>query len=256
MSVVASRVSVESQAPAKSVISDCQCCFLLLPCCGLRDRCVYVRDSAVPSVGFLERKSSCRAAQVAASRFQAHSSTVESLSVELRDRVIPEPWPIPPVRTSLEMEAGSLGSGVQELLGAEELTGDGLSSGLQLQWAIQTEFPNVMRLFKTRLLRDSTHSSRFGGIFAVLASAVAGLDLGTQGCEVDVPLTGGPSGAAHPSDLRAAALTEIAAELESQLGIVSEVQGESVEFSPDGRYLEQVKRRDDTYCTENDEERR
>ena len=38
--------------------------------------------------------------------------------------------------------------GVQEPFGAEELTGDELVSGLQLQWASHTEFPNVVRIFE------------------------------------------------------------------------------------------------------------
>ena len=42
----------------------------------------------------------------------------------MRGRVIPEPWPLPLVRTSLEMEAGLLDLDVQALLGAEELTED------------------------------------------------------------------------------------------------------------------------------------
>ena len=78
-------------------------------------------------------------------RFQAYSLTIESLSMELRGRVIPKPWPLPLVRTSLEMEAGLLDSDVQELLGAKELTGDELGSGLQLQWATQAEFPIVVK---------------------------------------------------------------------------------------------------------------
>ena len=45
-------------------------------------------------------------------------------------------WPIPPVRTPLEMEASLLDSDVlQELLGAEELAGDELTSNPQLQGA-------------------------------------------------------------------------------------------------------------------------
>ena len=59
---------------------------------------------------------------------QAHSSNFENLRMELRGRVIPEPWPIPPVRTPLEMEASLLDSDVQELLGTKELAGEGLTS--------------------------------------------------------------------------------------------------------------------------------
>ena len=67
--------------------------------------------------------------------------------MELQGRVIPEPWPIPPVRTPLEMEAGLLDSDVQELFETEELAGDEVTSNLQLQWVTQTEFPSVVRLF-------------------------------------------------------------------------------------------------------------
>ena len=45
----------------------------------------------------------------------------------------------------------------------------------------------------------------------MLARAVAGLDLGTQWSDVDVPLTGGPSRAAHPSFSCAVVFIEIAA---------------------------------------------
>ena len=64
---------------------------------------------------------------------------------------------------------------------------------------------------------------------------VARLDLGTQESDVDEPLTGGPSGSAHLSVSCAVVLIMIAADLESQLEIVSEVPRESIRFSPDGR---------------------
>ena len=41
----------------------------------------------------------------------------------------------------LQTSSDRLCSGVQELLGAEELAGDGLTSNPQLQGATQTEFP-------------------------------------------------------------------------------------------------------------------
>ena len=47
---------------------------------------------------------------------------------------------------------------------------------------------------------------------------------------------GGPSGAAHPSVSCAMVFIKIAADLESQLEIVSEVRGESIGFSSDGRW--------------------
>ena len=49
-----------------------------------------------------------------------------------------------------------------------------------------------------------------------------------------MPLKSGPSGTAHPSDCCAVVFFEIAADLESQLEIVSEVPEGSVRFSPDG----------------------
>ena len=77
--------------------------------------------------------------------------------MELRDRAVPGPWPIPPARTPLEIEAPLLDSDVQELLGAEELAGDEPASGLQLQRTTHTEFPTVVR-FRAQLLRDSPDS--------------------------------------------------------------------------------------------------
>ena len=65
---------------------------------------LYVRDSLLySSFNFSRDHRSCRAAQIVARRFQAHSSTVEKLTVELR--------------VPLELEAGLLDSGVQGLLG-------------------------------------------------------------------------------------------------------------------------------------------
>ena len=61
---------------------------------------------------------------------------------------MPEPWPIPPIRAPLEMEAGLLDSDVQEPLGTEELDGDEVTGNLQLQWGTQTEFPSAVRLFE------------------------------------------------------------------------------------------------------------
>ena len=73
------------------------------------------------------------AAQIVARRFQAHSSTFEKLSVELRGHVLPEIRPMPSIRVPLELEAGLLDSGVQELLGTEELAGNELRSSPLLQ---------------------------------------------------------------------------------------------------------------------------
>ena len=52
----------------------------------------------------------CRAAQTVAKRLQAHSSAFERLNMDLRGREVPGPWPIPPVRPPLEMEARLLDS--------------------------------------------------------------------------------------------------------------------------------------------------
>ena len=61
---------------------------------------VYVRDSLLCQAWDFSRHycssrhyCTCRTAQLVPRRFQAYSSTVESLSVELRGRVLPEPWP-------------------------------------------------------------------------------------------------------------------------------------------------------------------
>ena len=134
--------------------------------------------------------------------------------------MIPEPWPIPPVRTPLEVEARLPDFDVQELFGTEDLAGTKLTSGPQLKWATQNEFPSVVRVVRTQLLRDSTHS---------------GWGRRPWGCVVDVPLAGGPSGAAHPSDSCAVVFIEIAADLESQLENCSEVPGNPSDFRRDGR---------------------
>ena len=69
---------------------------------------------------------------------------------------------------------------------------------------------------RTRLLRDFTHSDG-RGILGVPGEAVAG-----------------PSGAAHPSDSCGVGFCEIAADLESQLDIISEVPEGCIRFLPDG----------------------
>ena len=58
--------------------------------------------------------------------------------MELRCRAIPEPWQIPPVHSSHEMEASLLDSGVQELLETEDVGAYGLTSNTLLQWAALT----------------------------------------------------------------------------------------------------------------------
>ena len=186
------------------------------------------------SFGFSGNYRGCRPARTVTEGFWLIRHFLE-LEWNCEGRVTPEPRQIPPVRIPLEMEAGLLDSDVQELFGAEELAGEELASGLQLQWATQTELPNVVRLFEVNCCAIPLTGAGGGGIFAVLARAVAGLDLGTQEGDVDLPLTGGPSGAAHPSDSCAVVFIEIAADVESQLDIISEVPGESIGFSPDGR---------------------
>ena len=76
--------------------------------------------------------------------------------MELRSRAIPEPWPLPPVHPSLEMEASLLDSGVQELLEPEDVGAYGLTSNELLQWAALTEFPCVVWLFELNC--GSAHS--------------------------------------------------------------------------------------------------
>ena len=75
-------------------------------------------------------RDSCRAQRGGSREITAAAQQLSSLQMELRDRVIPEPRPITPVRRPLE-RAGLLDSDVQELIAAEELTGEELASGLQ-----------------------------------------------------------------------------------------------------------------------------
>ena len=80
-----------------------------------------MRDARLQSTwDFLGGHRSCRIAQIFAGRFQDHSSNFANLSMVLRGRTVPEPWPLPRVRTSLQLEASLLDSHVQELLGMEE----------------------------------------------------------------------------------------------------------------------------------------
>ena len=128
-----------------------------------------------------------------------HCQTIFGLSMELRSRAIPEPWPLPPVHSSFEMEASLLDSGVQELLEPEDVGACGLTSDALLQWATLTEFRCVVGLFELNC-------------WAVPLTAVG------RG--------GGPSGAAHPLGSCGVNFVKIAADLESQLEIVSEIPGE------------------------------
>ena len=91
-----------------------------------------------------------------------------------------------------------------------------------------------LRLRAVNLRRVKRLSKSVVGIFAVPAGAVAWIDLGPQEGEVEVPLTGAPSGAAHPSDSCVMVFIEIAADVESQSEIVSEVPAGAAWFSPEG----------------------
>ena len=82
----------------------------------------------------------------------------------------------------------------------------------QLQWAAQAE----SRLFKLECCAIPLTMARGRGIFAVFAAAITVPDLGTQGGEVEVPLTGGPSGTAHHTDSRVVVFIGIVADLEGQ----------------------------------------
>ena len=132
------------------------------------------------------------------------------LSMDLRSRAIPEPWPLPPVHSSLELEASLLDLGVQELIEPEDVSTYGLTSDALLQWAALTEFPCVVGVFELNC-------------WAVPLTAVG------RG--------GGPSGTAQTSDSHGVKFIKISADLESQLEIVSEVPVEFTQFSPDERLL-------------------
>ena len=69
-------------------------------------------------------------------------------------------------------------------------------------------------------LRDSSHSCRGAEAFLLSTRAAVGLDLGTCGCDVDVPLIGRPPGAAYLSDY---------CRLREPRETVSEVAGESTD---------------------------
>ena len=84
---------------------------------------------------------------------------------------------------------------------------------------------------RTMVATTCSHCARDRGGSAVPAGAVAGLDLGMQVGEVEVPRTGGPSGAAH-SDSCVTVFIEIAADLESQWEIITDVPAGATWFSP------------------------
>ena len=66
-------------------------------------------------------------------------------------------YPLLLVRTALEMEAGLLDSQVQEVLGAEEVTGRGLASGPAASMGCSGRDPEC-KAIRARLLRDSSYS--------------------------------------------------------------------------------------------------
>ena len=147
------------------------------------------------------------AEQVVARRFQAHPSITENLRMELRGRVTPEPWPRPPVRTPLEMAAGLLDSEAPRSRGSDwGRAGERFAASLGHSSGRRRHF--------CRTCKSGRWTARMRG---------------------PVPLQGGPSGAAGPSDSCAVVFIDIAAVLEGQFDIVTEVPGESIGFSPDGR---------------------
>ena len=85
------------------------------------------------------------------------------------------------------------------------------------------------------MLHDSTHSGWGRRKFCSACTSGCWARFGDAGSDVDVPLIGGPSGTAHPSDSCVVVFTKIDADLESQLEIVSEIPAESIGFSSDGR---------------------
>ena len=97
-----------------------------------------------------------------------------------------------------QIEASLLDSNLQGLLGTEELVGDESVVGPELQWAIHTQFPTIVRLLELNCCAIPLTAA--GGVFAVPAKAVAGLSWESQGGEVVVALADGPSGIAHFSD--------------------------------------------------------
>ena len=85
-----------------------------------------------------------------------------------------------------------------------------------------------MRFRSQRLVRRR-------GISGVPAGAVAGLDKRTQGGEVEVPLTRESSGTAHDSASCVFVFIKVAADLESQLEMITNVPTGATWFAPDGR---------------------
>ena len=181
---------------SKSVGGDCQrrCCLSLQLRCRLCCRSVHVRDPMLYSTRSLSRDSrGYWAAEIIAWRFRSLSSTVEKLkwscviaryphALNVRSR---ETCSIQTCRTSSVWR---------------DLVGDEPAGGPQLQWATQTEFRPSMKPHEVNCCAIPLPAAGGGGVIAVLAKAVAGLDLETQAGEVIVLFADGSSGFGHPSD--------------------------------------------------------
>ena len=164
--------------------------------------CTCVTLFAVLNVGVLGRLSLL---QSSSDRCQAHPSTFENLSMELRGRVVPEPWPLPPVRTPLEVEASLLDSDVQELLGTKELIG----------WGRMDE----------RSAASMGHSDRISECLVRLFKLIC--------CAI--PLTAAGGGGIVESGCWTRLGNAGERRRRAPLEIVSEFSGECIRFSPDGR---------------------
>ena len=93
--------------------------------------------------------------------------------------------------------------------------------------------PECCGAIRSRLLRDSAYRGGKWRHFRISSRSGRWTRL-TQVGEVEVPLIGGPSGAAHHSDSCVIVFIGIAADLESQL---AEFTSGATWFSPDGRLL-------------------
>ena len=91
--------------------------------------------------------------QVNATRFQAHSSTVENLKMELRNRAV-SPWSLPLARTPLEIKASLLDSDVQDFLG----TGRSWLGTSQQVVGYSHRVSDYREVARAQLLRDSVDS--------------------------------------------------------------------------------------------------
>ena len=113
--------------------------------------------------------------------------------------MIPEPWPIPPVRSPLEMEAGFLNSDVQK---RDEVA----SERSAFSMGCPDQVSECREGIRTLLLRDSAYN---GWRWRHFRSSCRERRGATSTC----PLAGGPSGTAHHSVSCAVVFIEIAADL-------------------------------------------